>query len=158
MHAHNVMVMEISSKSLLLCVCVHSAVSDNDFIPQVIVGKNLSHAAFFKHIETALQQSMSFLYVIMYKCQNCHQYINRSTSICLKTNNSLLIQHYHNNAFKNMQMSPEMHKPQVALIICNICILFPSQEVTQYKHRADVNFIRNLPDWLLLLSLYTTGF
>ena len=107
--------------------------------------------------ETALQQSMSFLYVIMYKCQNCHQYINRSTSICLKTNNSLLIQHYHNNAFKNMQMSPEMHKPQVALIICNICILFPSQEVTQYKHRADVNFIRNLPDWLLLLSLYTTG-
>lgn len=108
-------------------------------------------------IETALQQSMSFLYVIMYKCQNCHQYINRSTSICLKTNNSLLVQHYHNNAFKNMQMSPEMHKPQVALIICNICILFPSQEVTQYKHRADVNFIRNLPDWLLLLSLYTTG-
>lgn len=108
-------------------------------------------------IETALQQSMSFLYVIMYKCQNCHQYINRSTSICLKTNNRLLVQHYHNNAFKNMQMSPEMHKPQVALIICNICILFPSQEVTQYKHRADVNFIRNLPDWLLLLSLYTTG-
>ena len=108
-------------------------------------------------IETALQQSMSFLYVIMYKCQNCHQYINRSTSICLKTNNSLLVQHYHNNAFKNMQMSPEMHKPQVALIICNICILFPSQEVTQYKHRADVNFIRNSPDWLLLLSLYTTG-
>ena len=107
--------------------------------------------------ETALQQSRSFLYVIMYKCQNCHQYINRSTSICLKTNNSLLVQHYHNNAFKNMQMSPEMHKPQVALIICNICILFPSQEVTQYKHRADVNFIRNLPDWLLLLSLYTTG-
>lgn len=107
--------------------------------------------------ETALQQSMSFLYVIMYKCQNCHQYINRSTSICLKTNNRLLVQHYHNNAFKNMQMSPEMHKPQVALIICNICILFPSQEVTQYKHRADVNFIRNLPDWLLLLSLYTTG-
>lgn len=107
--------------------------------------------------ETALQQSRSFLYVVMYKCQNCHQYINRSTSICLKTNNSLLVQHYHNNAFKNMQMSPEMHKPQVALIICNICILFPSQEVTQYKHRADVNFIRNLPDWLLLLSLYTTG-
>lgn len=107
--------------------------------------------------ETALQQSRSFLYVIMYKCQNCHQYINRSTSICLKTNNRLLVQHYHNNAFKNMQMSPEMHKPQVALIICNICILFPSQEVTQYKHRADVNFIRNLPDWLLLLSLYTTG-
>lgn len=111
----------------------------------------------FSSTETALQQSMSFLYVIMYKCQNCHQYINRSTSICLKTNNSLLVQHYHNNAFKNMQMSPEMHKPQVALIICNICILFPSQEVTQYKHRADVNFIRNLPDWLLLLSLYTTG-
>lgn len=111
----------------------------------------------FSSTETALQQSMSFLYVIMYKCQNCHQYINRSTSICLKTNNRLLVQHYHNNAFKNMQMSPEMHKPQVALIICNICILFPSQEVTQYKHRADVNFIRNLPDWLLLLSLYTTG-
>ena len=107
--------------------------------------------------ETALQQSMSFLYVIMYKCQNCHQYINRSTSICLKTKNRLLVQQYHNNALKNMQMSPEMHKPQVALIICNICILFPSQEVTQYKHRADVNFIRNLPDWLLLLSLYTTG-
>lgn len=111
----------------------------------------------FSSTETALQQSRSFLYVIMYKCQNCHQYINRSTSICLKTNNRLLVQHYHNNAFKNMQMSPEMHKPQVALIICNICILFPSQEVTQYKHRADVNFIRNLPDWLLLLSLYTTG-